>query len=96
MGKVGLIYSVALIVVIMIIITINKKLKAQEKNKKTKIEKKQEEVEMLKLDVEKEILENKLKEMKEPTTKYCPYCGATNDAKATRCTKCGVGFGKEF
>lgn len=92
--KPGIIYGIAFIVTILLIVIINKKIKTQEKPKKTNIEKKQEEVESLRLDVEKEILENKLKEMKEPKTKNCPYCGAENDAKATRCSKCGVGFGK--
>ena len=92
--KIGLIYGVAFIVTIVLIIIINKKIKAQEQPKKTKLEKKQEEVESLRLDVEKEILESKLKEMKAPKIKYCQYCGAENDAKATRCSKCGVGFGK--
>ena len=93
--KPGLIYGIAFIVTIVLIIVINKKIKAQEQTKKTKIEKKQEEVESLRLDVEKEILETKLKEMKAPTVRYCPYCGTENDAKATRCSKCGVGFGKK-
>ena len=93
--KPGLIYGIAFIVTILLIVIINKKLKSQEKPKKTNIEKKQEEIESLRLDVEKEILESKLKEMKAPTTRYCQYCGAENDAKATRCSKCGVGFGKK-
>ena len=90
--KPGLIYGIAFIVTILLIVIINKKLKSQEKPKKTNIEKKQEEVESLRLDVEREKLEAQLKEMKEPSIKYCDYCGAENDKKSHKCTECGVVF----
>ena len=69
------------------------KLRENKNNKNKNLEKKQEEVESLKLDIEKEMLENKLREMKSPLTKICPYCGSQNDAKEQRCSKCGVSFG---
>lgn len=69
------------------------RLNKNKNNKNNNLEKKQEDVESLKLDIEKEVLENKLREMKSPLTKICPYCGSQNDAKEQRCSKCGVSFG---
>ena len=56
-----------------------------------KLQQKTDEVAGLRLDVEKEKLQNELNQMKAPKYFYCKYCGAKNDINATRCSKCGVG-----
>lgn len=56
-----------------------------------KLQQKSDEVAGLRLDVEKEKLQTELNQMKAPKYFYCKYCGAKNDANATRCSKCGVG-----
>lgn len=86
---------IALIVIAIVMVLILKsKTKVQPRVNEV-LQQKSDEVAGLKLDVEKEKLQNELNEMKAPKHFYCKYCGAKNDINATRCSKCGVGV-EEF
>lgn len=81
----------AIVILAVVMYVILKSLTKVQPRVNEKLQQKNDEVAGLRLDVEKEKLQNELNQMKAPKYFYCKYCGAKNDINATRCSKCGVG-----
>lgn len=89
-GVVAIVVLAIIILAVVMYIILKSRTKVQPRVNE-KLQQKSDEVAGLRLDVEKEKLQNELNQMKAPKYFYCKYCGAKNDINATRCSKCGVG-----